>query len=344
MENPKLLTIATAGEALIDLISGADGRYEPCLGGAVYNLTRALSRQGVGTLYLNPMSRDRFGRQLAAQLLGDGAVMAQPDPVGEATALAVVSLNTHGHPDYAFYREGVADRCVSAERMTAQTDAAGVQVVCTGALALDARDQASYVPWLTTQRGRGRLVVVDANLRPQVMPDRVAYRASIARALAQADIIKVSDEDLQHLGCPGASPQAQALALLADTQAVLVLLTLGEQGAQLIMRDGRIWAGREAAPVRVVDTVGAGDSFLAGFLARLLHELGASGTAMRPDGVAWADALAGLTGAQAQVCLAHGLASATLCVQERGCVPPDWPAVVQRLAQLPPAVENLSAG
>ena len=57
-----LIQVATAGEALIDLIAAADGRFEPCLGGAVYNLSRALARQGVPTLYLNPLSRDRFGR------------------------------------------------------------------------------------------------------------------------------------------------------------------------------------------------------------------------------------------------------------------------------------------
>ncbi|TAL71542.1 MAG: carbohydrate kinase, partial [Burkholderiaceae bacterium] len=66
MENPmNRIQVATAGEALIDLIAQSDGRFEACLGGAVYNLTRALARQGIGTLYLNPLSGDRFGRQLA---------------------------------------------------------------------------------------------------------------------------------------------------------------------------------------------------------------------------------------------------------------------------------------
>ena len=70
MVNPDSVQIATAGEALIDLIGRSDGLYDPCLGGAVYNLTRALARQGVGTLYLNPLSSDRFGRALA-QMLGE---------------------------------------------------------------------------------------------------------------------------------------------------------------------------------------------------------------------------------------------------------------------------------
>ena len=56
------IQVATAGEALIDMIRNPDGRFEPCIGGAVYNLTRALARQGIETLYLNPLSKDRFGR------------------------------------------------------------------------------------------------------------------------------------------------------------------------------------------------------------------------------------------------------------------------------------------
>ncbi|EKD98742.1 MAG: hypothetical protein ACD_23C00292G0001, partial [uncultured bacterium] len=73
------LQVATAGEALIDLIAGKDGRFEPCLGGAVYNLTRALARQGIETLYLNPLSKDRLGRQLASALMHDGVHLAVPD-------------------------------------------------------------------------------------------------------------------------------------------------------------------------------------------------------------------------------------------------------------------------
>ncbi|MEO8120692.1 MAG: PfkB family carbohydrate kinase, partial [Rhodoferax sp.] len=80
-KNTHVFQVATAGEALIDLIRNEDGRFEPCLGGAVYNLTRALARQGVGTLYLNPLSRDRFGRELAAALLDDGVHLAVPEPV-----------------------------------------------------------------------------------------------------------------------------------------------------------------------------------------------------------------------------------------------------------------------
>ncbi len=64
--------VVTAGEALIDLVSQKDGSFLPCLGGAVFNLSRALARQNVPTLYKNPLSSDRFGRQLAEALEVEG--------------------------------------------------------------------------------------------------------------------------------------------------------------------------------------------------------------------------------------------------------------------------------
>ena len=80
------IRIATAGEALIDLVAQPDGRMLPCWGGAAYNLARALALQGVATTYLNPFSSDRLGRQLAARMLADGVVLAQTEPVKAVTS------------------------------------------------------------------------------------------------------------------------------------------------------------------------------------------------------------------------------------------------------------------
>lgn len=311
---------AIAGEALIDLIRRPDGSYLPCLGGALYNLCRALARQGVGTQYLNPLSRDRFGRELAAQLVADGVALAMPESVQQVTSLAVVNLDAHGHPDYAFYREGVADRAVSAAGLgDSCATLPALQLVCTGALALDARDTAIYLPWLAAQRAAGRCVVVDANLRPSVMPDLAAYRTTVHAALAHAHIIKASDEDLEHLAVPGADALARAQHLLAaNPQAHLMALTLGAEGAWLLHRNGAQCFAKEAQPLRVVDTVGAGDSFLAGLLAHLLRQSLAAGVASFAQFVGW------LTADACQLALRHALASASLCVMEQGCVPPGW--------------------
>lgn len=314
------LRVAVAGEALIDLVALADGHYQPCLGGAVYNLARALACQGVATLYLNPFSRDRFGRDLQAQLLRDGARLAHPEPVPQATSLAVVGVDADGHPDYAFYREGVADRQVCAQGLTqALAGQPALELVCTGGLALDARDAGIYLPWLQAQRAAGRCVVVDANLRPSVMPDLVVYRAHVLTVLAQAHIVKVSDEDLLHLALPGQTALERAQHLQRRSGCPWLLLTLGAEGACLLTASGQVWQAREADALKVVDTVGAGDSFLAGLLAALLQHL-----PVQPGGAAWADRLQCLTDDDLLSLLSHALACASLCVQQRGCVPPRW--------------------
>lgn len=306
------IQVATAGEALIDLIRGADGRFEPCIGGAVYNLSRALARQGIETLYLNPLSRDRFGRQLAAGLLEDGVHLGAPEPVVEVTSLAVVSVNESGHPDYAFYREGVADRATDAARLTQACQAAsGLKMVCTGALALSPDDASIYLPWLAAQRDGGKRVVIDANLRPSVMPDLKRYRAHVLSTLQYADVIKVSDEDLDHLALPGATALEQARHLLDQSSAQVLALTLGGVGAKLLTRHGEVFQARETAALVVLDTVGAGDCFLAGLVTAMLEaDLPADWGSAAVDGVL------------AQHLLHNAVASASICVQRRGCVPP----------------------
>lgn len=324
-KNSHAIQVATAGEALIDLIRMADGRFEPCLGGAVYNLTRALARQGVETLYLNPLSRDRFGRQLTAGLLQDGVHLAHAVAVPQVTSLAVVGVDDQGHPDYSFYREGVADRATSSnELISACAQAPTLQVVCTGALALSPADASTYLPWLASQRAAGRRIVMDANLRPSVMPDLEQYRQHVLIALQYADVVKVSDEDLECLNLPGTNALERATNLLGRCRAQFIALTLGPGGACLLTRQGQVFHAKEIEPVAVVDTVGAGDCFLAGLVLGLLEQA---------QDTVWASTQ--LPESQAKALLCHAIASASLCVERRGCVPPTREEVRARLAVAP---------
>lgn len=328
------ITVATAGEALMDMIQEADGRLRPCDGGAVYNLTRALGLQGVGTLYLNPLSQDKFGRGLARAVAAARVQLANPEPAHEPTSLAVVSLDDAGKASYSFYREGVADRRVDAATMSAQCAAhPTLKMVVTGCLALVADDTHKYLPWLQAQRAAGQLVVVDANLRPAIVPDMAAYQASVMAALREADIVKVSDDDLHILGFTNPDALVAARELLAQTPARWLALTLGAKGAVFIARDGGAWKAVESLPVTVADTVGAGDCFLAGMLAELLERPAMRAASMAAELHLGAD--------DAEALLANAIASASLCVQMTGCQPPSREQVLQRLAQGRPRFQPL---
>ena len=327
----RTVQVATAGEALFDLIEEPDGRLKPCAGGAVYNLTRALGLQGVRTLYLNPLSGDLLGRQLAQGLHDAGVLLAATAPVRAPTALAVAALDAEGKASYSFYRDGVADRQVTAEALIAACAALpGLQVVATGCLALVAQDAAIYQPWLAAQRAAGRMVVVDANLRLSAVDDADAYRANVMAALRHAHLIKVSDDDLEALAVPGANALERAHHLLDHTGAQWLALTLGPGGAWLLQQGGRQAHAQESAPLAVADTVGAGDCFLAGLVTALLAgpERGQEALGARPGGL-----IAPLAEERLRAVLWHALASASHCVERVGCVPPSYGAVCERLAQ-----------
>jgi fructokinase len=189
--------------------------------------------------------------------------------------------------------------------------ASNLQMVCTGALALSPDDASTYLPWLAAQRDGGKRVVIDANLRPSVMPDLKRYRAHVLSTLQYADVIKVSDEDLDHLALPGADALDKARHLLGLCSASLLALTLGGAGAKLLTRHGDVFSARETAPLVVQDTVGAGDCFLAGLVTAMLEAKLASD---------WGSA--SVDSALALNLLHSAVASASICVQRRGCVPP----------------------
>jgi fructokinase len=189
------------------------------------------------------------------------------------------------------------------------------------------------VPWLKTQKIAGRWIVVDVNLRPSVMPDLVQYRAHVLAMAQWADVLKASDEDLAHLQLPGATPLDQAMHLMRLGDAQWMALTLGAEGARLLVRQGddiKVLSARESASVKVVDTVGAGDSFLAGLLACALHH--ADNSANASNLKSWA---VGASDETLNDVLCHALASATLVVMRRGCDPARWEEVRARVTGFP---------
>ena len=312
--------VVTFGEALVDLIEQDNGRFAAVLGGSVCNFTLAAARQAMAVTYLNPLSSDSFGDRFAQHLGTAGVLLANQHRSAKPTSLAVVTLDAQKTPTYAFHRAEVADRDILPDAACAALPT-GLALFHTGGLALVPDDIVATLQIIKSAARLGALVSIDANMRPLVCPDLALYAAGVLLALAEADLIKVSEEDLVYLGFGDVDPVEAARTLFAAPAPKLIALTLGERGGILLSRTGGVRLGIPAG-VQVVDTVGAGDCFLAGLVASLQRDGKLSGAAL--------SSLDAATLAQALQC---AIASASLNVMREGCNPPSTDEVAQFLAQ-----------
>lgn len=302
--------IAALGEALVDLIQQPDGNFKACLGGSVFNFCIGAARQGLDTAYLNPLSQDRFGQQFVAQLNENKVEMRAGYTSRLPTALAVVSLDADGKPTYAFHHGPVADRDTETRKIIASLPNS-ISLLHTGGLALVPEDVDKVITVMQVVAKRGGVLSVDANLRPIATDDLPAYRQGVLRALKQAHIIKVSDEDLHHLGFASDDLIASAKKLFDHSEVQLIALTLGADGAVLITRS----AMTQLAPpkIRIKDTVGAGDCFQAGLISYLA----------RAEKINQA-AIKNLDEKILSETLRHAIAAASVNITRAGCDPATW--------------------
>jgi fructokinase len=254
--------IVVAGESLIDLIVGADGRVEAVPGGGPYNVARTLGRLGHSVSFLGRLSTDRFGSILRAGLASENVGLDLAPSTDAPTLLAVVELDDGGAARYRFYVDGTAAPGLSAADLPGALPAA-TTALHVGTLGLVFEPMAATIERLVAGVGADVFVVVDPNCRPTAIVDAIGYRARLGRILGRVDVVKVSVDDLAWLD-PLAGPLAAAESLI-DLGPAAVLITDGPRPVRLLNSSG---VTEIAVPaVRVVDTVGAGDAFGAGFLA-----------------------------------------------------------------------------
>lgn len=256
--------IIVAGEALIDLIASPDGRLAAMPGGGPYNTARTIGRLGGAVAFLGRVSRDRFGQRLRANLELDGVALDLLVATDDPTTLAVAELDGSGAASYRFYTlgtsaPGLADTSIQGALARAP------RALHLGTLGLVLEPMATTLEALVGRVPDTTLVMVDVNARPTATPDSVAYRARVERILARADVIKVSTDDLRFL-YPDLDLQAalSAIASPASGGSSAVLCTAG--GDPIVVAVGPQRVTLAVPPVEVVDTVGAGDAFGAGFL------------------------------------------------------------------------------
>lgn len=293
--------ILCAGEALIDMLprqtAAGEAAFMPCSGGAALNMAVALGRLNTPVSLFTGLSTDMFGNQLRATLeasgVGDRAATSD-----RPTTLAFVEL-IDGSARYAFYDENTAGRMLTPDDLPALDN---VRAVALGGISLAVEPCADAFETLCTRAASDKLIMIDPNIRPLFITDEARYRARLTRMMAVADIVKLSDEDLDWWN------GGDIDALLTSGPKMLVM-TKGPEGAVAIRASGMVSV--PATRVDVVDTIGAGDTFNAGFMAGLSDANALSKAA-----------LATLSDDSLRNALALGVQAAGITVSRAGANPP----------------------
>ncbi len=314
--------IIVCGEALFDVFrtgSTSSGMsLDARVGGSPFNVAVGLARLAQSVAFFGALSRDAFGDFLAGVLASEGIDTSTVVRTGAPTTLSMVSLDEHGVPSYAFDGEGRADRQLSIGALECVPE--GARAIHLGSYATVVEPIAGTLRALVDRERSKALIAYDPNVRLNVVSDPATWRRAVEWMLPRTDLLKVSEDDLRVLA-PDASPEAFAAHALSAGVA-LVVLTRGPEGATGWTRDTE--ATVPAAPVQVIDTVGAGDTFQAALL-----------TSLAERGALEREALVSLAGAGVREVLGFAARAAAITCSRRGA---DMPRRADLAASPPGAV------
>lgn len=267
-------SILCFGEALIDF--HADGRDEhgyprafvPFAGGAPANVAVAVAKLGGNARFAGMLGTDAFGDFLLASLEHAGVATRDVARTGEAnTALAFVALDARGERSFSFYRPPSADLLFRPEHFRAEAFAdTAIFHVCSNSMTEPAAAETTR-EGMRRARAAGALVSFDLNLRPALWPQSADVHAQVWPALALADVVKLSAEELDWLA---RGDEAATLDRLWQGHARLLVVTDGEKALRWFHPnvEGELPSYR----VTTVDSTAAGDAFVGGLLQQLADQ------------------------------------------------------------------------
>ncbi len=252
------------GEALYDFFLAKQGErgdlgFDARPGGSPFNVAIGMERLGGSAALLTGLSDDMLGARLSAVLQAEGVKTGYLVGTGRRTTLSLVGVDEAGGPSYAFYGVGSAD-CSLTEADLPEIGAE-VRGLHFGSYSIAVNPVADAFAALATSEA-GRFMSLDPNVRPTIEPDMGVWRGRIEAMLRVADLVKVSDEDLAAL-----FPDTDPLDVIRDwsrRNPAMVVLTKG--GSEVVAMRGDDIVQWKPRPVEVVDTVGAGDTFMAALL------------------------------------------------------------------------------
>lgn len=261
------------GEALVDVVLRNGQDPVEHVGGSLFNVACGLARLGRPTSVLSWWSDDERGARITDAARAAGLAIADGTVGAASTPVAYAQMDDEGRATYEFD--------LTWEIPTAP-DAASYGHVHTGSFAATLAPGGDAV--LDAVRAAGGTVSYDPNIRPALMGSPAEVRGRIEQLVTLSDVVKASDEDIAWL-YPNEDPH-EVLARWCSQGPALVVLTRGPDGADAVGQfDGTLHI--DTPPVTVADTVGAGDSFMAGLISSLLDAgvLGSKGaaTALREE-------------------------------------------------------------
>ncbi|MDB5081113.1 MAG: hypothetical protein JWP00_3037 [Chloroflexi bacterium] len=267
MSKPEIICL---GEALIDILPAvagssivASGEMRMAAGGAPANVAVGLARLGTKTGFVGRVGDDFFGYHLkeildrnrvdTSQLLLDPRIH---------TGLAFVSWDAHGDASYLFYRQPSADTMLHPDDID-QEYLTSAKLIQFGSLLLATEPSASATFHALEIAGKAGLILsYDINLRLSNWPDEDAARQAVSHPLDYAHIVKLNRHELDFL--TGESDPEAGTARLWRDQFKLIIVTMDKTGCFYRTAQGTGFV--PARPIKAVDTVGAGDGFMAGLL------------------------------------------------------------------------------
>ena len=259
--------IVVGGESLFDVFASGetpqglalDGR----MGGSPLNVAIGLARLGQPVDFAGTVGRDVAAERLMRALVDEGVGTESVTRVDAPTTIMLVGLDGHGVPTYTFIGERGADRQLRPEHLAAVPR--GAEAYHVGSYSMVVDPTGSTLRILVEREAARSVISYDPNVRLRVEPDAEKWRATLRWMLPRVRLLKASAEDVELL-FPGRSP-ADFAAEALSAGAGLVVVTRGSRGA--VGFTSRASVEVPAAPVTVVDTVGAGDTFQAALLAWL---------------------------------------------------------------------------
>lgn len=326
MENLEMLRdlVVSFGELLIDFVPTVAGvslaeapAFKKAPGGAPANVAVGVSRLGGNAAFIGKVGDDEFGHMLAEVLKSNRVnIKGLCFDSHARTALAFVTLKKCGEREFMFYRNPSADMLMVPSDLD-ESLIRRSRVFHYGSISLISEPSwSTHMAAMKLAKASGALMSYDPNLRLPLWPSPEAAREGILSIWNEADIIKVSDEEVKFLTKGGDDKRDEVVMQLWHPKLKLLLVTDGPDGCRYYTPGFRGRVG--SFKVLTVDTTGAGDAFVAGLLHRL-----ASNKDVLVEETALRSAL--------QFACACGAITTT----ERGAIPamPDLPAVSKFIAK-----------